>query len=655
MNLDLVFAKTREGEDAVEQRTRLVQRNLRTVLILVDGRTAVGDLVAKAGSMEILEDALTQLERDGFIRLLSGERASSGAVASMDNFLEPPTDVEFPAMSGAQPRPAEVSTTPFGVPPPVTIEVSITQTMPETSSQAPARTSFPVPPEAVPNPFAPPVSSPSASSHFSGAPANPFQAPAANPFSAPVAANPFQGGSSFPGGTPNPFQSPGAPARTEVAEDSAASTGLPDVPEPATTEPISLRGGKPLITGKRLGYAAGALVIGVLAAGVFYPYDNYRPRIAAALSGALGQEVHIEKVSGTLLPFPALVVSQLTVGASSQGEAIVIGEIRAAPSIGTLFGGATAFRKVTLSGAKVPLSQLGLLATGISAVGNAKGFSVGKVEVERMNIGFRDLSLQDYSGRAELTADGGVRHMELKSKDGALALTVGPGASATDPAVVTIEGQGWKSSEGSPFVFDSIAINGRLLGSRFVADKFEGRIFGGVVQGQLQLDWSSGMMVAGDVNVDFMSGPLLGTALGTGSISVDGQVSARVRFNSSGESWSAIAGKIPLEGTVLAKTGALNGLDFVEAVRRGSKLATRGGATRYEQLSSKFRWDGTQLRLSEIDLSSGAVRVGGSVSVAKAGNIDGAMTVVLHSSAATLRNTVAVDGTLKDPQLFGGR
>ena len=163
------------------------------------------------------------------------------------------------------------------------------------------------------------------------------------------------------------------------------------------------------------------------------------------------------------------------------------------------------------------------------------------------------------------------------------------------------------------------------------------------------------MLVAGDVSVDYMSAPQLATALGSGSITVDGQASARIRFRASGESWSAISGKVPFEGSFLAKTGVINGLDFVEAVRRGSKLATRGGATRYENIAGKFRWDGAALQLSEIDLSSGVVRASGSVAVVKGGQLTGSMAVVLHGSATTVRTPVAIVGTLKDPQLFGGR
>ncbi len=67
MDEKLIFAKTPLGEEAVRQRTRVVQRNLRMVLVQVDGNTSVGDLCAKIGNRVMVENALRELESGGFI------------------------------------------------------------------------------------------------------------------------------------------------------------------------------------------------------------------------------------------------------------------------------------------------------------------------------------------------------------------------------------------------------------------------------------------------------------------------------------------------------------------------------------------------------------------------------------------------------------
>ncbi len=67
MDENLVYSKTSAGEEAVRQRTRVVQRNLRMVLILVDGKTTAGELSAKVGNPQLVEQSLRELEEDGFI------------------------------------------------------------------------------------------------------------------------------------------------------------------------------------------------------------------------------------------------------------------------------------------------------------------------------------------------------------------------------------------------------------------------------------------------------------------------------------------------------------------------------------------------------------------------------------------------------------
>lgn len=63
----LIYAKTPIGDEAVRQRTRVVQRNLRMVLVQVDGKMSVEDLASKIGNPRLVETALRELEEGGYI------------------------------------------------------------------------------------------------------------------------------------------------------------------------------------------------------------------------------------------------------------------------------------------------------------------------------------------------------------------------------------------------------------------------------------------------------------------------------------------------------------------------------------------------------------------------------------------------------------
>lgn len=70
MDQTLVFLKTPAGELAMTERTRVVQRNLRMVLVMVDGQATVGDLVNRIGNKTLVENALQELREGGFIQIL---------------------------------------------------------------------------------------------------------------------------------------------------------------------------------------------------------------------------------------------------------------------------------------------------------------------------------------------------------------------------------------------------------------------------------------------------------------------------------------------------------------------------------------------------------------------------------------------------------
>lgn len=67
MDSRLIYAKTPTGDEAVRQSTRVVQRNLRMVLVQVDGKLSAGELAVKIGNPRLVENALRELEEGGFI------------------------------------------------------------------------------------------------------------------------------------------------------------------------------------------------------------------------------------------------------------------------------------------------------------------------------------------------------------------------------------------------------------------------------------------------------------------------------------------------------------------------------------------------------------------------------------------------------------
>lgn len=109
MNSSDIYVKTLQGEEAMTQRTRVVQRSQRMVLVLVDGKTRVAELSAKIGDARLVETALKELEAGGFIAL-SGE--SQKEAPQPDNRPAMVTPSQLSQFSTFGPKPARATVSP---------------------------------------------------------------------------------------------------------------------------------------------------------------------------------------------------------------------------------------------------------------------------------------------------------------------------------------------------------------------------------------------------------------------------------------------------------------------------------------------------------------------------------------------------------------
>lgn len=73
MDLNRILIKTAKGREEIEKRTYKLSPQLRRLLILVDGKNAVENLVDSMEMMLDVEKALENLNRDGFIGDLGSE------------------------------------------------------------------------------------------------------------------------------------------------------------------------------------------------------------------------------------------------------------------------------------------------------------------------------------------------------------------------------------------------------------------------------------------------------------------------------------------------------------------------------------------------------------------------------------------------------
>jgi len=601
MDRQAIFVKTTDGEEAVRQRTRLVQRNLRNILIMVDGQATVADLARRFGDENATRAALTELMAGGFIVASSGQDEAALTL--------PPDDVaDVPVLTTQLDEPiapAAVSETSPKTPPPVIEEIDL-----------PAQEYESLPPQTRP------------------------AAQAVHVPQQPV-----------PSGPDWVDRIKGLLARKEkgiAAPTKIKANRLEDDEEwridSADLEPIS-RGPTfftwPVVV--LFAVLGSAVLLGLTL--VLYPYGRHLPEIEQKASAMLRDPVRIGDIGFSFLPRPHIALHNIKVGKDAH---LTVASVRATPDFFSLLGEKKAFNYLELDTTSIQGAGLGRLAQ-VGAGGHA--VEIRHVTLTNLNLTVGDVLLSGLHGEVMMNNQGAPEKILLRNADSTLKLEAKPKGEGYQ---VAASGSNWKATVKPRLVFQTIEMQGELSGTRLDLSKFEGRIFDGLVEGKASLEWTGSAVFTGNLELKHMNATQLLAALGT-DLSAEGDLAARLRLDARADKLANLPDALRAEATFEMKRGALKGFDLGEAARRTGSAPTRGGETKFEQLTGTLQCSPQDCRLGNVRLSSGLFKASGNMGIAGNAQLSGGADVELRSSAATLRMPLIISGSTKDPLLTPGR
>ena len=616
MKPDLIYSKTAAGEEAMRQRTRVIQRNVRMVLILVDGQSTVADLSLKTGNQQITENALSELERGGFIEPCLEQDsiwAESKKVAQEIRTAAIDKASQFAAPFSKQDRQPSVPPSPEN---PVFVH--------------------------------------------SG-----FQSPIKNePSILPFAISSMQT-SLAPNERGYPVFSQDQKIAPVKQKSPRPKSSGPTFFERLNSRFLKRPQGverslviKPLRRGQRktmgwpatvfLGVFAVILIVGLLI--VFFPYEAYLPVVETAFSQASGRPVKIGRMSVEVYPDPSLVLHEVRIGIDK--NEIRAEEIRLQPALGSLMASKKSFRKAVLSGVTLPAEFISGLSGIFSSAARPTGLAtVVRVYFEKSTISFGGLGIPEMDGEARLSKEGAFQLLSMRSRDRSMNLEAKPSVKGLD---VSLEGFGWRPYQGSPFLFDSVNLKGGLENGAFTINTMELRLLDGLVQGAVILRNDQKPSINGDISFERLNATRLGDAFGIGQ-QFTGETAGKFRFLATADSWPQIFSAMNADGEFTIRRGSIRGIDLAEAVRRVSNGPIQGGATLFEQFSGKIKVTPSAYQFSGLVLNSGLMQSSGYVEVNKDFKINGKMELKMHGSVNQTRVPVSISGSLKSPTVQVGK
>ncbi len=604
MNDELIFVKTLAGEDAVRDRTRLVQRNLRMVLILVDGLTNVTALKQKAGDPAMIETALAELERIGLIE--STETRGSRKANSIAEAL---------SIASEEIAPKEVE---------IELPSDVETVIPDID--------FPTVDTVFEELELPPVPS----GITADAP-TPTLAPHSN----------FVESQAVPrSGWFSRLRQRWQQMREERAYEKAygqPSKVAADPPLPPTRLPRRKLKLKPIL----MTILVGLVVFGALRI-ILYPYDEYRPTVEAQLSRMLSDEVKVERITFSPLPIPTFNLHHVTVGAAAYATA---DEVTLVPDWLTLMGGKL-FRNATVRKLQLREGALEKLDKWFLRE-NMGDIELENVEIRNLSV---DLGWTELSGLSGSLTPGlnSVATFSGKAGQGGLNVEVVPGENGVR---ISAHAGEWLLPVVPPIKVSALDISATLASGRLELDKIDARLFDGSINGAGTVVWQSSPSMSLDLTLKHIAAASLLTTMKAPS-AVAGYLSGQVQYATDAPSTSWLNRSAKAEGSFSVDHGTLNRIDLASALKPGVQGdgIYRGGETGFEDLSGKFSWDAKTVRIGGVRLSSGLMAATGQAAVARETGIVSGTTTVEMRGASAPRAWLSIGGQASDPELKrGGR
>ncbi len=599
----LIFVKTVAGERAIIERTRLVQRNLRMVLILVERHSSVADLKTKIAGGVIVESALAELEQMGLIERLENESRNDnpGAIAG----LLPAS----PANAGLPASPERLSGEPAS---PVTAAIM------DQAEEASATDTIFEPLEAI------------------EAELKVKQVELIGIAKSPDPARERSASS--------------LPARFKLWRDRKVATReehefeqvyREEQPESSTIKPIKKR------AGRSFGVGSWVLVLLVLflaapLLALVFPYARYLPEAETAVARALHSPVRIEGMHFSLSPFPNLTLQGITVGGGDPYATIA--EARLVPDPFSFWSSEPILQFLELE-------QVRIQSAGIDQVsrwwsGGAAGWRLRRGRIGSLSIKLDGEMIGKLGGDLVFSPEGTL----LKAMLGSDIVRV-EAVPAAKGFHLNLASASLILPSRPPMQITDIAGEGDLTPQQLRLQDITAQLYDGRLNGKMLIEWSAGASLGGDFEFKRTSVAKLLSALSPES-SLEGDVMGKLRLDARAPAVATLADDIRIDGSFAGQRVVINRFGLVDAIISTDRAPMRSGMTRLDRFDGTLQCDRDTCRFGNLTMTSGAMQASGQASISRSsGKLEGALQVELQRSASAIKAPVSLHGSLAFPEV----
>jgi hypothetical protein len=590
MRDDLIYTKTQAGEEAVLERRRLVQRNLRMVLILVDGVVNVAGLKQEVGDPAMVESALTELEKLG---LIETPKVVAAALEASEIETIPALEEAPLAAAGAAERPLVQTDTVFDEETAAAVQNAAKSAAAETAQVESTKEQRKSPLAALTD----------ISDWWESA------------------------------------RKERAQAKEEAIYEAAYGK---EVLEEVDVGPPQRPGITLVFRWSWLVTVAFGLTAVALLTLVLFPYDNYRHDFEQRLGLAVGDDVRIGEVRLAFTPYPAIELDRVSVGSDSY---VTVNRIQLLAEYGSIFG--PRFREANVEGVRVKEGGLAHFSKWFLPAGMGDAV-VDRVSIDGLAIDLAGDTLGGLRGTATIDPRHGLSGVVLRAKEGNLRVEVTPQPTGIG---VNFFASGWTAPFHPGLLFSFLELHGQLVPGHLTINSIDARLYDGSMTGDGLITWAQEPTLTLALAFQHLAVDQLLAALGTQPL-IDGSASGKVQVSAKAVATQRLDRELHVDGTFTVERGSLKRVDLAEAIRAAPETVLHGGMTRFQRFSGGFAADNRSVRLSGLRMAAGLMQVSGEVTLSRDSNsLSGWAGMEMHGSAIAARSAVAITGNVHEPDI----
>jgi len=350
-----------------------------------------------------------------------------------------------------------------------------------------------------------------------------------------------------------------------------------------------------------------------------------------AATDALGRPVRIASANLSLITG-----LQLKFRGVAVGDDLKITEVRAYPEIDALLGPNKAFSRIEVEGMKVDQRALG---EALFAKVKADNFSVAKLVGKQLELVGPLEMPKGLDVEINYDREGMVRSAVVRGPEALLAKLT-PKGSSTE---LDMSASSFTLPFAPEITLARFSMKGTATPKGLSVSEWDGALLNGTLSGTANVRWGDtwtvdGVVTARSINAAVFAPALLseGKGEGSGKFSMRGQPG---KLASSGR----------LDGSFTVSRGVLGSIDLSRAIQTAGKQST--GRTQFSEMNGQATYDRGAVSLRNVTIGAGQLNAGASADISQNGALSGRIVADVRVASQTLRATLNLGGTVKEPQV----